>query len=311
MPDDKPLPASTAKLVSELVIAEASNDLLDNARNGLYHDFTSPLAFPISQLVADLDAAGLSTMARRARDGEYDATPAESDDWAASAEGQATFRELVGGGPRPEPRPEQPPVHHQVEGKLWVTSDLTPSGDYALAIQYSEDGIFYPRGPVAYARAVIDCALRAAYDAAVMGQMRHVVGRGDAELDDAAIFHSTIKPLREDRPPVNAAATEPLVFTPIMAARNGQAYIQVRTTGGLEITQMTFADAIGHAMYVLTGAAATELDNGYRRHLTGLLNVEPDRAANVIGDLARFMPDFAVAGTQEEDDLKVPTGNDG
>lgn len=297
MPDDKPLPASTAKLVSELVIAGAPEHLLANARNGIYHDFNSPLPCGITQLVADLDAAGLTALARRARDGEYDATRAESDAWAASPDGQATFRKLL-----PPPKPPVHP-HHEAAGKLWVYPDLTPSGDYALAIQYSEDGMFYPRDPVAYALAVVEAALRAAYDAGVMGQTRFI---GGGSLTDTDIYHSTIGPLRADRPPPDGAATEPLVFSPIMAARNSQPYVHVRTTSGRDVTQMTFADAIGHAMYVLTAAAATGLDNAYRRHLLGSLGLQPGQAAEVIGDLARFMPDFAVAGTQDEDDLKVP-----
>lgn len=61
-------------------------------------------------------------------------------------------------------------------------------------------------------------------------------------------------------------------------------------------------------MYVLTGAVAADLDNGYRRQLTGSMGVEPERAAAVIDDLGRFMADFATAGTQDEDPIKMPAG---
>lgn len=192
--------------------------------------------------------------------------------------------------------------HHNASAAIWVYSDLTPSGDYALAIQYSEDGMFYPKGPAAYARQVIAVAVRAAHDAAIMGQTRYI---GDGDISDTEIYHSTIGPLREDRPPLNDAATHPLVFTGIMAARNGQPYIHVHTAGGEPIAQWTFAKAMSHAAHVLAVIPAVDLDNAYRRHLTGTLGIEPGRAQAVIADLARFMADFEVGGTQDEDDFKI------
>lgn len=84
-------------------------DMVTRAVDGYYHDFESPLAFPEMQLVADLrDMAKLPTtgpaarkalaqLAARVINGEFDATKAESDAWAASEEGQATFGLLFGG----------------------------------------------------------------------------------------------------------------------------------------------------------------------------------------------------------------------
>ena len=72
-----------------------------------YHDYLSPLAMPEVQLVADLrDLASrpatprnsrplLREMAKRVIAGEFDATKAESDDWARSPEGQETFRQFA------------------------------------------------------------------------------------------------------------------------------------------------------------------------------------------------------------------------
>jgi len=47
-------------------------------------------------------AAGLALLGLRQRviDGEFDASKAESDAWAASPEGRQAFRDLLGGGPR-------------------------------------------------------------------------------------------------------------------------------------------------------------------------------------------------------------------
>jgi hypothetical protein len=66
------------------------------AREGYYDDYKSPLAFPLSQLVADCREHGLTAIADAAMNGDYDATKEESDAWARSPDGQAAFRELLG-----------------------------------------------------------------------------------------------------------------------------------------------------------------------------------------------------------------------
>jgi len=92
---------STERLAQAL---EALNDprlesMIKLARGGYYSDYGSPLDFPEMQLVADLRGLGLTDMAQRTINGEFDGTPEESDEWARSPEGQATFRELMGGPP--------------------------------------------------------------------------------------------------------------------------------------------------------------------------------------------------------------------
>lgn len=84
-------------LAEALAEANAPVTMVAKARRG-YYDYRSPLAFPILQLVTDCREAGLTIIANRAINGEFDATKEESDAWAASEEGQATFRELLGDG---------------------------------------------------------------------------------------------------------------------------------------------------------------------------------------------------------------------
>lgn len=74
------------------------------AREGYYHDFLSPLALPEMQLEADLRAAGTAeaeALRQRHLNGDFDASIAESDEWAASADGKAAFDQLVGPKSRP------------------------------------------------------------------------------------------------------------------------------------------------------------------------------------------------------------------
>ncbi len=94
---------STAdRLADALKEANAPITMVVRARQAYYDDYRSPLPMPINQLVADCRAAGLNDIAERAINGEFDGTKEESDAWAASEEGQATFRELFGQGPTKE-----------------------------------------------------------------------------------------------------------------------------------------------------------------------------------------------------------------
>lgn len=75
-------------------------DMAAKAETGYYHDYLSPLDFPEMQLAHDLAAVGTeAALALRSRhlNGEFDASEEESDEWAASAEGQAAFKELLSG----------------------------------------------------------------------------------------------------------------------------------------------------------------------------------------------------------------------
>jgi hypothetical protein len=74
------------------------HEMAAKATTGYYHDFLSPLATPCLQLAADLAAVGTpAALALRERhlNGEFDATKEESDEWAASPEGRATFEALI------------------------------------------------------------------------------------------------------------------------------------------------------------------------------------------------------------------------
>jgi hypothetical protein len=67
------------------------------ALDGYYDDFKSPLAMPETQLLIDAREHGLTRIVEGVMNGEWDATKEESEAWAASPDGQAAFRELLGG----------------------------------------------------------------------------------------------------------------------------------------------------------------------------------------------------------------------
>lgn len=85
-------------LALEALDDPALTGLIARARDGYYHDFLSPLAFPAVELVADLYTAGHDEFVHRVNNGEFDASSAEADAWARSPEGQQAFNEVLGGG---------------------------------------------------------------------------------------------------------------------------------------------------------------------------------------------------------------------
>jgi len=97
---------STDRLVAALKEAGAPADLVLLAVADAFHDFRSSSATPIIDLVRRCERAGLHAIAGRAKDGEFDADRAESDEWLKSRDGQATMKRLLGevssrGAPKP------------------------------------------------------------------------------------------------------------------------------------------------------------------------------------------------------------------
>jgi len=64
------------------------------AETGEFDDYADTYVCPITQLWTELKAAGFTKFAARVANGEFDATKAESDEWARSPSGQAAAREL-------------------------------------------------------------------------------------------------------------------------------------------------------------------------------------------------------------------------
>lgn len=82
--------------------------MIRDAGRGYYHDYLSPLDLPETQLAADLASTAdalpepqrpaVLSLRDRVIAGEFDASRAEADAWAASPEGRAAFRALHGLG---------------------------------------------------------------------------------------------------------------------------------------------------------------------------------------------------------------------
>lgn len=90
--EDEPTRSYLARVLAD---HDAPAYMVSLAADGHYDDYASPLAMPEMQLLADARANDLEAVAVLVVAGAFDATKAESDAWAASPEGQATFAELT------------------------------------------------------------------------------------------------------------------------------------------------------------------------------------------------------------------------
>lgn len=65
------------------------------AETGEFDDYADTYVCPITQLHAELAAAGFTKFAARVAAGEFDATKEESDEWARSPQGQELAKSLT------------------------------------------------------------------------------------------------------------------------------------------------------------------------------------------------------------------------
>ena len=71
------------RLVRDLKLFNAPGKMVEYARNGFYDDYESPIATPIIQLVKDCLDNGINEVADKAKNGDYDGTLEEGNEWMA------------------------------------------------------------------------------------------------------------------------------------------------------------------------------------------------------------------------------------
>ncbi|MCP3471443.1 hypothetical protein NLM33_18880 [Bradyrhizobium sp. CCGUVB1N3] len=85
------------------------HEMAERAATGFYHDFLSPLDLPEMELEKDLRVAAqvalsfndqkraqaIEAVRKRHINGDFDASPEESEAWAESEEGRDAFRQLI------------------------------------------------------------------------------------------------------------------------------------------------------------------------------------------------------------------------
>jgi len=88
------LAAALREVAAKSSNADVYEAFAQRAETGEFDDYGDMYACPITQLYTELRAAGLHAFAKRVANGEFDATKEESDEWAASPEGQEVLSHL-------------------------------------------------------------------------------------------------------------------------------------------------------------------------------------------------------------------------
>ena len=91
--------AKSSQKLADALRAAGFEDLAVRAETDEFHDYLSPHDLPAMALNIELTALGPGADAIHELfiQGEFDATEEESDEWAASPEGQEAFGRLVRG----------------------------------------------------------------------------------------------------------------------------------------------------------------------------------------------------------------------
>lgn len=262
-------------------------DMVELARAGWYDDCLSTHANPIGELIKDAHAAELEDIARRAADGEFDATVAEGVAFRESAAGQRLWDELT--------RPDEAKAL-QTMGSMWVHTVPTPDWSrYQTEIMMDEDWQ-WPLETVEalrYCRVLMDCTAAAETFAAIYQQLVAKSGPDDPEA--AQYAGEVVMGVRErmGRFHWNAGA-----FV-LMAGMNprGEPLITVRRADG-RWWRWSPADLKQHVQHVQECAAAAWHDMFYRRHLIEVIGVEEDVATAAVADVRNFR--------RPQDSLVVP-----
>jgi hypothetical protein len=178
---------------------------------------------------------------------------------------------------------------------IWVTSDLNPDGSASYLVTVSATGdvalSLAADAAVRYVAAVFRAAVIAQHDAAVMAQLSAL------GLDKRTAGQAVVD-MRQDREPVQDAATAPLRFEPIVSAFDGAPYVHV-WAGKQAISQWTPDDCFQHASHVMEALAGVDLDSAYYRYLVGTINIDKALASAVVNDLGNYGTGLRNDPTQE------------
>lgn len=171
--------------------------------------------------------------------------------------------------------PEPVPSH-----VVSVVSDLAADGrTYVVTVQLDGDTartLDRDQGN-AWVNTVLAVAARAEHDALVLRQLTAM----GISLHEAA---QCIADLREDRPPLDVAATEPMRLEPGVSPK-GEPFIGVFIKG-TQVGQWTGTDARSHAAGILEVLTAVDLDAAYHRYLVGTIGVDAELARSAVNRLA-------------------------
>lgn len=169
---------------------------------------------------------------------------------------------------------------------VWIRTEPTPDDSgYMVTLSVGEDSIVHltPERAFAYARVLLGHICRAEHDAAIVKQMRKVMG---TDADSMMSIAQLIRDVRADRPPLDDEATMPLRFEPGVN-QSHKGFVGV-FHGGEQLGTWSIKPARAHALGIIEAVENANLDAAYMRALIGVVGIDKARALNVIDDLAKF-----------------------
>jgi hypothetical protein len=169
---------------------------------------------------------------------------------------------------------------------VWIRTEPTLDDDgYMVTLSVGEDAAvtMTPDRAFAYARTLLGHIARADHDAAVVRQMRKVIGTDAKAMRNIA---QLILDMRSDRPPLDDESTAPLRYEPGVN-QSHKGFIACFHQGE-QFGTWSLKAAKRHALGMIEVVENANLDAAYLRALTGLVGIDKPRALNVIDDLAKF-----------------------
>jgi hypothetical protein len=199
----------------------------------------------------------------------------------------------------PQPKPKRQPSDRPTGPQhLWVSSDRAPNGNgvYVTTVSLGDDiTLTLTRDQaVRYVTTVVGVAERAVHDAAVLGQLCAVANPANPRDPDTMRAAAVIvAELRNDRPPLDDAATRPLLYRSGVSGLTGKPFVQVAVPSRRDgaAAQLDITNVYEHAMHVLTCAHTVDLDAAYYRLLRGQMDTDDNTAAGAVADLGSYRDD--------------------
>lgn len=170
--------------------------------------------------------------------------------------------------------------------EVWIRTEPTPDDSgYMVTLSVGEDSIVHltPERAFAHARVLLEHVARAEYDAAIVRQMRKVMGKDPDTMKTIALL---IRDVRSDRPPLDDEATSPVRFEPGVN-QSHKGFIAV-FQGDEQLGTWGIKAAKAHAQALIESVENANLDAAYVRALVGIVGIDRQRALNVVHDLANF-----------------------
>lgn len=169
---------------------------------------------------------------------------------------------------------------------VWALTDIRPDGTYGITIQFDQDRVLALEADEvdAYVHLFAAAAERSEYDAAVL---RQFTGFLNITLPDAT---AEVQELRKER---SALMLQGLTVTPGVTNDGTDDKPKFRSfitmhLDGKPVGQFTSAQAYDHGIHVVGAAETAQLDYAYFRHLVDVINLDENRARQVVQDLGRF-----------------------